>query len=174
MLKWYRSWPTPGELTKFDNSIIPPHVCDTLPKIEISKYNYQNAIWPDDKPGFCMLEWDIALDPVARRAFAAEALISPREILVANYRFHDTVIGWIGDGGGPSINGHPTNETHNRVDNIGLGCIYIPQVILQEFLAQMNHFGFTDYTFGKWHYEKYGSARLTHRVHPQHLHEYDD
>jgi len=174
-MKWIRSWPSPTEMAekKLENV---PHVVDTIERMFMTDYNYMRCEWPlDEVPGFCMLEWDIALDPLSRQAFAAEALLEPREILVAPYRFHDTWCMWIGsDGSGPSTNGRPVKLGETRCDSFGLVCIYIPTVILKEFLAVMNKFGFTDATFGKWYYEKYGQARMTWNVHPQHLHEYPD
>lgn len=191
MLNWYRSWPDHGDLAKYETANglhLPPHVEDDLPKLLISGYNYREPRregggseqgWPADTPGLCMLEWDVALDPIARRAFAAEALIHPRELLVASYTFHDTQCMWINDdsetpGAGPQEGGRPVTGYDTRTHSFGLGCVYIPQVILGEFLAQMDHLGFTDYTFGRWYYEHYGPARLTWRVHPQHLHEWED
>jgi len=176
-LKWYRSYPAPEEIAEKKLETV-PHIVDNLPRLLMTQYNMQRVEWPQDEIGFCMLEWDIALDPIERRQFAAEALIEPREILVAPYRFHNTWVTWHGnDGGGPTFESRPTPSgcEHcgmDRTDSFGLGCIYFPQDVLQEFLKQMDGFGFTDYTFGKWYREKYGQARVTWRVHPQHLHEY--
>lgn len=161
-----------------------PHVIDDLPRLEMAKKNYKTVSelkslgtangWPDDKPGFCMLEWDIALDPVSRLQFASIAWEEPRRILVAPYRFHDAWCMWVGnDGSGPSKQSRPIHEGETETDSFGLGCIYIPQTVLLEFLAQMDHLGFTDARLGKWYHKKYGKARVTWTVHPQHLHEYE-
>lgn len=188
-LRWVRSYPSPTDLAN-----IPAHrprVVDELDLVYLTNYDYKtvselNSLnvnpgeswqrgWPTDNPGFCMLEWDVALDPWSRKQFAATALREPREILVAPYRFWNTWSCWIGnDGGGPSEGSRPVKfGIDNYTDSFGLGCIYIPKNILYEFLPQMNHFGFTDGTFGKWYNEKYGKARVTWDVHPQHLHEYE-
>jgi len=170
-LPWYRSWPA------VEPEGIVPHVVDRLPRLRMSNYDYGTVTeWPDTEPGFCLLEWDVALDPHARRAFAAEALVNPREILAAPYRFHDTWCQWVGgDGAGPSPDARPAHEDDRRADYSGLGCIYLPKVILTEFLERPRHEpgGFSDATFGRWHHEHYGSVRLTWNIHPQHLHEYE-
>lgn len=182
---WYRSWPSPTDwaANNLDNY---PHVVDRMPKMLMAGQNYKtvselNSLqtangWPDDKPGFCMLEWDIALDPIGQQIFASTAWEEPRQILVAPYRFHDTWVNWIGnDGSGPSpseLGGRPVQQGEERTDSFGLGCIYIPKGILLEFLEQMDKFGFTDGTFGKWYHERYGQARITWKVHPQHIHDY--
>jgi len=157
-----------------------PHVVDRLPRLLMTDHNYRTVDWPEDQPGFCMVEWDVALDPMARRAFAAEALMRPREVLVASYSFHDTEVAWQGnDGGGPSAESRPVYGGcpycgEDRTDSFGLGCIYLPQSVLREFMVGMDHLGFTDYTFGRWYQERHGRARLTWRVHPQHLHDYEE
>lgn len=171
-MKWIRSWPSPTEWSekKLDNV---PHVVDTIERMFMTDYNYGQCQWPDEP--FCMLEWDIALDPLSRQVFAAEALLEPREVLVAPYRFHDTWCMWIGnDGSGPNLNSRPVKIGEPRCDSFGLGCIYIPPTVLKEFLEVMDKFGFTDCTFGRWYHQKYGQARMTWNVHPQHLHEYSD
>lgn len=173
MIKWYRSWPSTTDWAEKNLDTV-NHIVDDLPRIIVWNYDYGKSEWPsEDKPGFCMLEWDIALDPISMRAFAAEALIEPREILVAPYRFHDTWCMFMNnDGGGPSSDGRPVYVGEDRCDSFGLGCIYIPTVILNEFLVVMDKFGFSDGTFGKWYRQKYGQARVTWKVHPQHIHDY--
>lgn len=178
--KWYRSWPSPSEWAEHDLGRV-PHVVDNLPRLIMTGQNYKTVSelrsigtvdgWPDES--FCMLEWDIALDPIGMQYFAAHALLEPREILVAPYRFHDTWICWEGNtGGGPSTDSRPSNPNDSRCDSFGLGCIYLPRVVLNEFLDSMTHTGFTDGTFGAWYKERYGKARVTWEVHPQHLHDY--
>lgn len=177
-LNWYRSWPAPEELAELKNrgKTLPAHVIDHLPQILMSKQNYATvSTWPDDEPGFCMLEWDVALDPVERQAFAAEALIQPTEILVAGYRIwnHYSIFNlneneeWVPNTRGCEICGV------DRIDAFGLGCIYIPQVILRTFLTQMDHYGFSDHTFSLWYHRTIGPARLTWKIRPQHLHAYE-
>lgn len=180
MLQWYRSWPHDVEFAE-NNLWDCPRVIDSLPRMLMAKQDYKtirdyNSLqtvdgWPEND--FCMLEWDIALDPWARLAFAAEALCEPHEILVAPYRFHETWCMWVGnDGSGPSSDGRPIQRGETHCDSFGLGCIYIPRSVLTEFLTVMDKFGFSDGTFGKWYHEKYGKVRVTWNVYPQHLHEY--
>jgi hypothetical protein len=181
---WYRSWPSDSDFAENELDKV-PHVVDNLPKLVMSRQNYKtvgeyrslgtNDGWPNDTPGFCMLEWDIALDTQGQRSFAALATLEPREILVAPYRWHDSWINFVGnDGRGPTPDSRPVNVTDARCDSFGLGCIYIPRAILTEFLDGMTHLGFTDYTFGQWYRERYGQARVTWDVHPQHVHDYSD
>lgn len=182
--RWYRSWPSPTDWAEHDLDIR-PHVVDTLPRLMMSGQNYRTVGeyrsigtsdgWPIDRPGFCMLEYDVALDPVEMQLFASIALLEPQRILVAPYRFHDTWSSFQGnDGSGPSVTGRPIHVDEIEADSFGLGCIYIPRDILTEFLPTMDHLGFTDYTFGKWYHERYGKVRITWEVHPQHLHLYPD
>lgn len=173
MLKWYRSYPSLGDIAELENKgPLPAHIQDQLPRLYVSGYKYLEVDWPlYEKPGFCMLEWDIALDPWAMRQFASIALEEPREILVSPYRYHDTWCMWKGNnGGGPTLKSRPIKRGQKRTDSFGLGCIYIPSVILAEFLSIATDF--SDATFGMWYHEKYGQARVTWKVHPQHLHEY--
>ena len=182
-MHWYRSWPSDGEIAEKRLNDV-PHVVDGLPRMIMSGYDYKSVTdhnslqtangWPEDTPGFCMLEWDIALDPMARRQFASIAWEEPREVLVAPYRYHDTWVCWLGnDGEGPTLNSRPVKQAETRTDSFGLGCIYIPRSVLLECLGQMNKFGFSDGTFGHWYHQRYGQARVTWKVHPQHVHEYE-
>lgn len=175
-LEWYRSWPSASDWAERKLDSV-PHVVDNLPKLLMTNHDYRVVSdyqsWPNTSPGFCMLEWDIALDPWSRRAFAAEALIEPGQVLVAPYRFHDT---WCmfqnNDGSGPTVNSITVKPGEETCDSFGLGCIYFPTKVLGQFLDYTNR-SFTDSTFGKWYKENYGPARMTWRVHPQHLHAYD-
>lgn len=181
MINIVRAWPS--ERDWIDNDLDKrPHIVDNLTKMIVSGQNYKSVSdhnslgttdgWPEDN--FIMLEWDIALDPVAQRIMWAEAQVEPREVLVAPYRFHDTWCQWIdNDGSGPSENGRPIKYGETRTDSIGLGCIYIPRHAITEFLSVMDKFGFTDATFGKWYRQRYGQARVTWNVHPQHMHDYE-
>lgn len=188
VLKWYRSWPSVNEFAEGDLEAKRDYVHDHLPKIILDKRGYQtvgehNSLgtangtilqgWPEEEPGFCMLEWDVALDPWSRAAFAAEALVEPRSVLVAPYRLYDTWCMWRGNSGfGPdSKTGRPVQVGDTDCNSFGLGCIYLPKIVLQEFLEQRTG-NFSDGDFGGWYYDRYGPARCTWRVHPQHLHEY--
>jgi len=174
---WYRSFPSPSEIAEKQLETV-PHIVDGLPKLLMANQNYNTVAdyqpWPEDKPGFCMLEYDVALDSQGQRAFGALALVEPREILVAPYRWNNSWIHFVGnDGRGPTPESRPVHPTDRYCDSFGLGCIYIPVYILAEFLESMDHLGFTDYTFGQWYRGRYGPARLTWEVHPQHVHHYD-
>lgn len=184
MLNWYRSWPSEGDWAELEAKKHNfGYVVDNVPKIVMSGQNYKTVAehnrpgWPDDRPGFCMLEWDVALDPIERMKFAGEALQHPYDILVANYRIQNSCVNRLIDGtpiddmdGEEAIAG---TSKATRCETFGLGCIYIPQRVLQEFLGQMDHLGFTDFTFSHWYLKRYGQARVTWNVHPQHLHAYE-
>lgn len=181
-LTWYRSWPSDGDLAELARATpgsMPAHVVDRLDRLVMDGKNYKHVAWPEDVPGFCMLEWDVALDPIGMRAFAAEALVSPAEVLVAPYRLHDAWVCWsnppdaaAGQGAGPDPRGRPIMHGEPTTDSFGLGCIYLPRHVLLDFLACMDHLGFTDFTFGRWYRQRWGPARVSWRVHPQHLHDY--
>ncbi len=120
------------------------------------------AAWPEAEPGFCMLEWDVALDQRSRINFAHIAREQPGRVLVAPYLYGD---GWLPAG---------IDENDDQADTFGFGCIYFPQLVLREALA---HFRaregrLTDQWFCDWHRDRYGTARVTWAVHPQHLHEF--
>jgi hypothetical protein len=178
-LRWFRSWPCAGDWAerKIDQR---PYVVDQLPKLIMSNYDYRTVgefqTWPDDTPGFCMLEFDVALDPWQRHLFASIALMEPNEILVAPYRFHGSWSCWVGnDGSGPTEDSIQVEyDTEQRCDSFGFGCIYFPQKALQAFLAANQGATFTDSTFGKWYREHCGRARVCWGVTPQHLHEYNE
>jgi len=179
--EWYRSWPSDGDIAEHD-LLKRGHVIDQLPRLIMAGHNYKtvaeyrsigtNDGWPDTN--FCMLEWDIALDKRGRELFSALSLSEPRRVLVAPYWWHESWIDFVGnDGRGPTEESRPVLPSDMECDSFGLGCIYIPRVVLVEFLAQMDRLGFTDYTFGSWYRGKYGPARLTWDVHPQHVHDYE-
>lgn len=178
-LKWYRSWPCATDWAE-RNVDTRPYVVDHLPKLIMSNYDYRTIAdfqpWPSDTPGFCLLEFDIALDPWQRQLFAAIAIMEPNEVLVAPYRFHGSWSCWIGnDGGGPSEDSRQVEHQGDlRCDSFGFGCIYFPQNVLERFLRERQGNVMTDSTFGKWYRERYGRARVTWEVTPQHLHEYDE
>jgi hypothetical protein len=181
LIPWYRSWPAENEWHENDLERR-NYVHDDLFRLYCKGSNYTNTTWiplieKDHDYGFCMLEWDMALDKRSQLVFAGIAIIEPREILVAPYAFHNTWSCWIGnDGSGPSADSRPIKRNELYTDSFGLGCIYIPYQILVEFLDSgeaTTPNGFTDSTFGKWYRQKYGQARVTWEIHPQHLHDYE-
>lgn len=171
-LKWYRSWPSENDWANLKaKGYNFAYVQDAMPKIIMSGQNYKSVTdfgdWPEDLPGFCMLEWDIALSPYDRMRFAGEALSDPYKILVAPYLISTTnVHRFLADG-------RPIQDKQSWCETFGLGCIYIPQKILREFLAQMDHHGFSDGEFSRWVFKNYGRTKVTWKVQPQHLHEYE-
>lgn len=168
-LNWYRSWPT----------AVPEHrayVKDSLPKLLMSECDYGKVEGglPSDDPGFCMLEWDIALSIDQRARFAELAEVNPDKILVAPYTKNY--------GGGGCLQIHrrmgfiSIEEGSPKTDFFAFGCIYMPQKLLQEWhefrLRQLSHVSvaFNDTTFSQWHWDFHGPADVTWDVHPQHIH----
>lgn len=158
-LRWLRSWPTavPGGRA---------HVHDHLPRLHMSGHDYLTAELPDDEPGWCLLEWDVALASEERARFAALALEAPGRVLVAPYHIYPVA--------GPPAGvhrtaGRPIPEGAPAAETFGLGCVYLPQPVLRAFMASTPP-AFTDRSFSRWHLAEYGPAGVTWEVHPQHLH----
>lgn len=159
-LRWYRSWP----------EIVPPgraYIHDHLERLVMTDHDYATATLPGDQPGFCMLEWDIALASEGRRRFAEVALTQPGRILVAPYCIYPV--------GGPPAGVHrtagwPITPGTPEAETFGLGCIYLPAAILDRWRADMAGERLTDRAFSTWHLRTYGRARVTWAVSPQHLH----
>jgi hypothetical protein len=130
-------------------------------------YDYSTMQLPDDQPGFCMLEWDVALASEQRERFAAIALQQPDRVLVAPYMIYPVA-------GPPAgvhrIGGHPIPHGCPDADTFGLGCVYLPQAVLERWRAQMSAERFTDRAFSTWYTATYGRAAVTWQVSPQHLH----
>lgn len=162
-IRWYRSWPaTSPEGRAF--------VQDSLPRLIMSDCDYSTVQeWPDDDPGFCMLEWDVALDLESRNRFVELAEQRPDRILVAPY---------IKSYGGAirQIHSHmgynPIAVGDTRAENFGLGCVYLPQAELQRFLVERDpREPFTDTSLSTWYWTKrHRFADVTWEVRPQHLH----
>lgn len=170
---WYRSWP----------ETVPEgraYVQDGLPRLLMRDCNYSTLPsfqpWPDDQPGFFMLEWDVALDGRQRDMFVEHAMERPERILVAPYwkqyiikarrppewrQLHRSELN------------RPIKDGTPRADLFGFGCIYMPQAVLNDWLASNwpgSAGGFTDSTFSHWHLATHGQVHVDWSVHPQHLH----
>lgn len=131
--------------------------------------------WPSHDPGWFMLEWDVALDRQGRDLFAANALERPDRVRVAPYWLHPL------DGRGPTQvhrgGGLPIPEGQTHADSFGLGCIYFPQSVLDEFLQDPPPCGLVrkgvlnDVVFSDWHRAKHpGDVDVDWSVRPQHIH----
>jgi len=142
------------------------HVHDQLPRLLMRDHDYANAQLPGDQPGWCMLEWDVALASEARERFAELALQAPDRVLVAPYSIYPI-------GGPPAgvhrIAGRPIPHGAPEAETFGLGCIYLPQAILRHWHATGGG-RLDDRTFSRWHHRIYGPAAVTWQVSPQHLH----
>lgn len=160
-LKWYRSWPREIPAGR-------AYVQDNLPRLLMSDCDYNTVEeWPEDDPGLCLLEWDMALDLRERTTFAEIAERNPDKPLVAPYyKSYGGAIKIVHR----SLDFEDLEEGYPKTDLAGFGCIYLPQKLLREFLAT-NPTSFTDVTFSDWHYFRHGQIDVTWDVHPQHLHE---
>lgn len=127
--------------------------------------------WPRHDPGWFLLEWDIALDSDGRARFAANALDQPDRVRVAPYMLYPA--------GGPRQvhrwKGHPLTDGQAHADMFGLGCIYLPQAVLDAFWQdpppRLVRTGvLTDTVFSDWHRQRHGAVDVDWTVHPQHLH----
>lgn len=169
MLTWYRSWPAAGEPTAGR-----ARVEDSLPRLLMSGCDYATAQLPEDEPGFCMLEWDVALDRTGRDLFAALAEADPERVLVAPYPIFPV--------GSTPVVVHKAAESMARVGHrrpiepgqawahsFGFGCIYLPQSVLAGWRSAGRQ-RMTDATFSDWHIAAHATVEVTWRVSPQHLH----
>lgn len=165
---WYRSWPAappPGRA----------RVEDHLDRLTITDYDLWTAAegMPDDEPGWCLLEWDVALDSDERARFAEVAMEAPDRVLVAPY-----LIFPVGSDQGVCVHkvaldrtrmAHRTPAAAGRaeVDSFGFGCIYFPAALVARFGARRR---LADNVFSTWHIEQGLTARCDWSFHPQHLH----
>jgi hypothetical protein len=166
-LTWYRSWPTEVPEGR-------AYVVDSMDRLPMSDCNYRTVpLWPDDEPGICLLEWDVALALPERERFAELALTHPDRVLVAPYTkpYHS----------GPHQQLHrmvdqtPIPEGQDFCHYFGFGCVYLPREMVREFeadylKADRPRRQFSDVTFSLWHLKTYGRADVTWDVRPQHLH----
>ncbi|MCI0632515.1 MAG: hypothetical protein L0206_01135 [Actinobacteria bacterium] len=166
-LTWWRSWP----------ETIPEgraYVVDGLPRLVMRDCNYATLAdyqpWPDDEPGFCLIEWDLALDVVSRDRFAARARRHPDRVLVAPYYLrpeHRLPVLVHRSRGKPIEWGEP------RCEWFGFGCIYFPKAILDRWWLEMparSRGKWNDTTFSSWLMPRYGPTDVAWDVYPQHLH----
>ena len=154
--QWYRSWPSWWDNYEPNNGAPPhlrdrPYVVDSLPILEMSDFDYSTVKWPAiDDDGFCMLEWDIALDRQGREAFENFVHINSSLVAVAPYHLSD-----------------------GRITARSLGCVYFPIPVLNEFLyLRDKHQAFTDTHFFDWYERNMGKDAIrvcTYNVYPQHL-----
>lgn len=168
-LAWYRSWPdqVPDGLA---------HVIDGLPRLVMRDKNYATLAdyqpWPQHDPGWCLLEWDIALASEERQRFEQHALSEPGRVLVAPYPLYPA-------GKPPAgvhrTKGRPISPGERWAETFGFGCIYFPQAVLDRWWAEppatyAKRGYFTDTTFATWYRTRYGLGEVDWSVHPQHLH----
>lgn len=169
-LTWWRSWPHPDEPRQKGRA----HVVDDLPRLIMRDGDYGTVEGglPDVEPGFCMLEWDVALGARERALFEDIAMEEPDRVLVAPYDIYPegqppTVVHKVcPDVSKPGMR-FPANTNDWTVHSFGFGCIYLPQRTL---LPWPSGKVMRDSTFSDWHIARHGHARLTWDVHPQHLH----
>lgn len=120
-----------------------PYVVDRLPRLLMQDFDYGTVAWPDHD--LCMLEWDVALDGPSRNAFTQFAAEEPNRVATGAYYLNE-----------------------GRWLTTGMGCIYLPIVIVKEFLSTSPE-RWTDGMFLVWYLEQYGEYRVCPQVYPQHL-----
>lgn len=157
---WYRSWPTDDELRT--RQCQRSRVVDRLPRLHMANFDYRTVeTWPSGH-GFCMLEWDVALDQQSRIRFARIAKAEPCRVLVAPYQY------------GSAAQLPAVSDGRPDAAAFGFGCIYFPSPVLRAALDHCHEVGvrLTDETFSAWYTPLHGPARVTWDVHPQHLHDF--
>lgn len=172
-MHWYRSFPLDGERRAIGRA----HVVDSLPRLVMRDCDYSTVKGglPVDEPGFCMLEWDVALGRRERDLFAEMALTDPDRVMVAPYDIFP-------EGQPPTLvhrhaadirkPGHrvPVAFSMTECHSFGFGCIYLPRSVVVAWQKDKPSAFFNDARFSDWHIARYGTARVIWDVHPQHLH----
>jgi hypothetical protein len=169
-LTWWRSWPHPDELRARGRA----HVVDDMPRLIMRDGDYSTVEGglPDATPGFCLLEWDVALGARGRARFEQVALEDPGRVLVAPYDIYPdgadpTCVHKVcPDPSKPGIRG-PAVPGAVGVHSFGFGCIYLPALVVAAWPAGKV---MRDSTFSDWHIARHGAARVTWDVAPQHIH----
>lgn len=169
-LTWWRSWPHPDEPRAAGRA----HIVDDLPRLIMRSGDYSTVEGglPDVEPGFCLLEWDVALAQRGRRRFEQEALAEPDRVLVAPYDIYPrggryTCVHKVAENPLKAGWRRPATPDDTEVHSFGFGCIYLPAAVLRLWRPGKV---LRDNTFSDWHIEHFGTARITRDVHPQHLH----
>lgn len=155
IVKLVRSWPAD----------IPPgraYVVDDIPKFVMGgegegQFDYRRLVELDDD--IVLIEWDIAVGGEQLATFMERAKAEPHRVRVAPYFLYR---GGGRDGRQIPFYCHRIRDPGTRTwvrgpeDKVcqmfGFGLVYLPAVLLQRFVAQMNpktHFGDTE--FSRWH-----------------------
>lgn len=190
-IRWLRSWPREIPAGR-------PHVIDDTPRLVIADYDYRPLLQlaaDDPDSDFCLLEWDMALDPDDRIAFERTARQYAGWPLVAPYRLrlpgqehavwaHRLCIGPADDGSQLRPIGMAERFCHYPA----LGLIYLPNDVLRQYAqaigscpapyllqypdADLSCDRFTDHNFAVWlhHYSRRPPTRVAWSVRPAHLH----
>lgn len=167
-MNWYRSWP----------ETVPEgraYVVDSLPRLVMRDQNYATLAdyqpWPDETPGWCLLEWDVALASEERRRFVEHALVQPDRVLVAPYPLYPK-------GKPPQlvhrVKGRPVPDGQSWAHTFGFGCVYFPKIVLDRWWSEMPpqvraQDRWNDTVFSTWYRRMYGPVEIDWSVHPQHL-----
>lgn len=166
---WYRSWP---EAVPDDRA----HVHDRLPRLVMRDHDYATVTdWPTHQPGWFLLEWDVALDRGGRDRFVEHALAEPGRVLVAPYSSPFRRPRGVSFESVHRVRRRPIAEGTATCETFGLGCVYLPQAVLDRWLDVMptdpiGRGRFDDLAFSLWHHRTIGPAPVDWSVRPQHLH----
>ena len=187
-LRWLRSWPREIPAGR-------PHVIDDTPRLMIDDYDYRPLLQlaAQDDADYCVIEWDVAVDPDDRREFERIARQDRSWTLVAPYRLrlpdrphsvwsHRLCL----DPDGRQLRHIGMAEQFCHYPAMGL--IYLPGEVLRQYAqaigscpapyllqypdADLSCDRFTDHNFAVWlhHYSRRPPTRVAWSVRPAHLH----
>lgn len=171
-MRWLRSWPRP--IIPRRSYVYDPH---NIPRLENDDNAYGHAI-ASVRESFVMVEWDLALDSLDRKAFEAAIARNPKRVCVAPFRLFPTSTGLPAPVWAHRQVVGPTawrwvNEDEPWCDWFGFGLIYFPEAVLKAarplFETMNTHLG-ADTLFSAWHFPKYGPVEIVWECRPKHLH----
>jgi len=166
VIRWYRSWPTEAAFVRVRRQA---HVVDHLPRLRIHSYDYLTAEprLPSDRPGFCLLEWDVAFESAERIRFAHAASVYPKAVLVAPYNLYP--IDGVPECAHRDQYGDPVEHGSLSCASFGFGCIYLPHDLVSDFMHDAGDLGMTDATFSRYARETGAEVRIDWSFRPHHL-----
>lgn len=166
-LRWYRSWPR--GVPDGDAPRVTPraHIVDSIPRIEIESFDYMTGNLPTDRPGFCLLEWDMAFESAERIRFAHAAATRPKTVLVAPYNLYP--IDGVPECAHRNEYGDPIPYGEWMCASFGFGCIYLPHDLVSAFMREAGDLGMTDATFSRYARETGAEVIVDWTFRPHHL-----
>lgn len=143
----------------------------------VPEFDYRGLVRYDED--LVLIEWDIAVGGEQLSRFMARAAAEPHKVRVAPYLLYR--------GHRPDRPQHPfychrvrepgrrkfvTGPEDQFCHMFGFGLIYLPNALIQRFMAQIGEHGrFTDTTFSRWHMQKvHTPVPIDWDCHAIHLH----